>query len=422
MTVPVPASPPVTLTRVIGRWSLAALTVNCVVGAGILGLPGRVFALAGPMTGWVLGAAALLALAVAFCLADLAGRFEAPGGPVEYCRAAFGAAAGFVVGWLLWTATVLAGASLLNLLVDLTGVAAHLRAGVIVAAGVSLTLFAMLGAGRSAGASAVLTVVKLGLLALVALAGLVAPPAPAVMPPGPFHPAQALVLLFFAFVGFERPTAVAGETVDAPRAVPFALLTGMAGVTILYAALFAACQRGVPDLAGSATPVADLAVRLAGPGGGRATAVGSIVIVVGTLASQWITAPRLLLAMAVDGTVPAVFARLSPRRRTPDLAILATGAGAMGLALGGSFVAGIAASSASRLLIFLICAAAILRLRTPSRFRLPARRLIAAIVLSACTVLLVSVGAELGRLAPMLLLGGLIWFSTTRMRPRSRLA
>ncbi len=89
------------------------------VGAGILGLPGRVFALAGDRTGWVLAAAATLSIAVTLCLADLAGRFEAPSGPVEYCRAAFGEAAGFAAGWLSWTATVLAAASLLNLFADL---------------------------------------------------------------------------------------------------------------------------------------------------------------------------------------------------------------------------------------------------------------------------------------------------------------
>ena len=409
----------VALDRAIGRWSLAALTFNCVVGAGILGLPGRVFALAGPATGWVIAGAAMLSLAVALCLADLAGRFDAPGGPVEYCRTAFGAAAGFAVGWLLWTATVLAGASLLNLLADLTGVSAAVRDPLIVGMGAVLTLFAMLGAGRSASGSAVLTMIKLGLLAGVAVAGLVADPAPAKMPTGPFQPAQALVLLFFAFVGFERPTAVAGETVDAPRAVPFALIMGIVGVSVLYAALFAACVRGVPGLAGSTTPVADLAIRLLGPTGGSGTRIGAIVIVLGTLASQWITAPRLLLAMAGEGTLPSVLARLSARRRTPDIAILATGASMVLLALGGSFVAGIAASSASRLLIFLACGAALLRLRTPSRFHLPWRRPIAVAVMLACAALLVSVAAELGRLAVMMLFGGMLWLSTILLRRRT---
>ncbi|WP_375382474.1 hypothetical protein [uncultured Sphingomonas sp.] len=87
--------------------------------------------------------------------------------------------------------------------------------------GVFLTGFTMAGAGRSATGAAALTVVKLGLLAAVALAGLALPVAPAVVPAGPTHPATALVLLFFAFVGFERPTAVAGEAVAARRSLPW---------------------------------------------------------------------------------------------------------------------------------------------------------------------------------------------------------
>jgi amino acid transporter len=57
-----------------------------------------VFALAGELTGWLLAAAALLSIAVTLCLAELAGLFEAPGGPAEYCRAAFGDAVGFAAG------------------------------------------------------------------------------------------------------------------------------------------------------------------------------------------------------------------------------------------------------------------------------------------------------------------------------------
>jgi amino acid transporter len=131
-------------------------------------------------------------------------------------------------------------------------VAPGARLIVVIVTGCALTVFTMAGAGRSATASAALTVVKLALLAAVALAGLALPAAPAAMPSGSAHPATTLVLLFFAFVGFERPTAVAGEVVSARHTLPVALVGGRPGVTLLYAALFAACLRGVPGLASSA--------------------------------------------------------------------------------------------------------------------------------------------------------------------------
>ncbi|WP_375382475.1 amino acid permease [uncultured Sphingomonas sp.] len=194
----------------------------------------------------------------------------------------------------------------------------------------------------------------------------------------------------------------------------------MAGVTLLYGALFAACLRGVPGLATSANPIQDLAARALGPTGGLVASGGAALIVLGTLASQWITAPRLLLALARQGALPGRLAALAPGRRTPDLAITATGAAAVLLALSGSFVSGLAASSASRLLIFLACAGAGLRLggrdAPPSRFRLPGRTAIAVAVVLACGTLLVFAGAELGRLAIILCIGGISWLSTILVR------
>lgn len=407
------------LAREIGRWGLTALTVNCVVGAGILGLPGRVYTLAGNTMVWVLVGAALLAVAAALCLAELASRFDGAGGPAEYCRDAFGPAGGFAAGWLSWTATVLAAASLLTLFADL--VAPGARVLTMLATGASLTGLAMTGAGRSSKASAVLTAAKLLLLGAVAIVGLLAGPIPAQPPLSAPHPASALVLLFFAFVGFERPTAVAGEVKDAHRAVPFALIVGMAAVTILYAAVLAACWRGVPELASSERPVGELAARLFGPAVGATIDDAAALIVFGTLASQWITAPRLLLALAEVGQLPAALAQLSARRHTPDAAILVTGATAMLLALSGGFVASVTASSASRLLIFAGCAAALVRLRRRSeapepRFRLPAGSSIATCVIVSCALLLAMVSAELGRLALSMLMGVLLWLITNRLR------
>lgn len=409
----------VRLVRTLGRWGLTALTINCVVGAGILGLPGKVYALAGASTGWVVAGAALLALAAALCLAELGSRMEGSGGPVEYCTAAFGPVAGFAAGWLSWAATVLAAASLLNLFATMVAPDAH--RSMVIGTGLGLTALACAGMGRSAIASGALTILKLGLLTGVAVVGLAAPAAPAALPTAAAQPVSALVLMFFAFVGFERPTAVAGEVVDARRAVPFALIAGMAVVTALYAGVIAACWRGVPDLALSERPVGDLLARLLGNEVARGAEIAAAVIVLGTLVSQWITAPRLILALSEGGQLPAVFGRVASGRRTPDVAILTTGIVAMVLALGGDFVTGIAASSASRLLIFMGCAAALLRLRRRSdvpdaRFRLPLGTAIATFLIAICGALLVAASAELARLGILIVVGGLLWLISNGKR------
>lgn len=405
------------LTRSVGRWSLLALTVNCVVGAGILGLPGQVFARAGEAIPWVVMGAAALATSAALCLAELGSRFDGTGGPVEYCRSAFGSAAGFATGWLLWTATVLAAAALLNLLAGLIAPGHWLAT--IVLAGAALTLLAMAGMSRSAAASAGLTVVKILLLAAFVVAAFASPAGPALPPATPAAPATAVVLLFFAFVGFERTTAVAGEVIDPRRAMPFALIAGMAIVSLLYAGIFAACLRGLPDLASSDQPLREMAVRLFGKAVAGALSWAAAVIVLGTLITQWITAPRLMLALAREGQMPVILARVSTRRHTPDLAIILTGATAVLLALTGDFVATVTASSASRLLIFIGCAASLLRLRARpdapvARFRLPGGAVLGVSVIVACGLLLAFAAAELTRVAAILLFGVLLWLMTRR--------
>ena len=417
-----PATGATGLKREIGPWSLLALTVNCVVGAGVLGLPGRVFALAGAATGWVLAAAGLLALAVALCLAELASRFDGPGGPALYLTRAFGPTAGFFAGWLAWCATVLGAASLLNLLAGLVPSALGApRTLVIVLTAAAMTGFVMTGSSRSASASSLLAVLKVMLLAGIAIGALLGPASLARPPTAAPQPLAALVLVFFAFVGFERPTAMAGEVRGARVNVPLALTVAMLAIGLLYAGVFVACLRDLPDLARSEQPVGQLAMRAFGPRAARMLDAGAAVIILGTLASQWITAPRLLLALASDGRLPEALARLSVRRRTPDVAIVFTGVSAALLALLGGFAGAATASSAARLLIFLGCGAAVLRFRThpaapAARFRLPGGAAIAIGVVLSCAALLASAGAEAPQLAALIALGGLIWLSTALSR------
>ncbi|HUB02695.1 MAG TPA: amino acid permease, partial [Terriglobales bacterium] len=75
------------LVRAIGRWSLAALAVNSVIGSGIFGLPSTVAGYVGkksPIA--VLAAAAAMAIIMG-CFAEVASQFTEAGGPYLYARA-----------------------------------------------------------------------------------------------------------------------------------------------------------------------------------------------------------------------------------------------------------------------------------------------------------------------------------------------
>src|SRR5436305_14827858 len=104
------------LIRSIGRWDLVAVTINSVIGAGIFGLPARVFGLIGDYSIIAFLVCAVFASLIVICFAEVGSRFSETGGPYLYAREAFGPAAGCETGWLMWLARVRAFASNANLL------------------------------------------------------------------------------------------------------------------------------------------------------------------------------------------------------------------------------------------------------------------------------------------------------------------
>src|SRR5450631_3324325 len=108
--------PAPSLVRGITRNHLIGLLINSTIGAGILGLPSKVFALVGSysLATWLLCACPVLA--VALCLAEVSTRFRDSGGPYLYARVAFGPTVAFITGWLRLLTSMLAYATVCNLL------------------------------------------------------------------------------------------------------------------------------------------------------------------------------------------------------------------------------------------------------------------------------------------------------------------
>ena len=399
---PPPAVAEARLVRGIRRWDMVALVVNSVIGAGIFGLPARVFGLAGT---WSLAAyllcAALVVLMV-LCFAEVSSRFDTTGGPYLYARHAFGSAAGFQMGWLLWLARVTAFAALANLWVDYLGFfwpgAAAFRGLVITGMVLAFTAVNLVGVRSSAILIDVFTVGKLLPLALFIGAGLFAVDWTRLAPTAP--PAfstfsEAMLLLVFAFSGFEMAVIPSGEQNDPRRHVPFALLAGIGVVVSFYILIQVVSIGTLPDLAGSQRPLADAAAGFLGPAGAALIAAGALVSVTGTLNSIVLVGPRLLFAMAEQGQLPRTFAATHPRFRTPWLAILITSAVELGLTLPGTFISALTISTVIRLFAYAGTCVALPVLRRRSdvpeaRFRAPAGTAVAVAAVALCAWLVSS--------------------------------
>src|SRR6476661_2546351 len=115
---PIRGMPNRSLVRGIRRWDLVAVTINGIIGAGIFGLPSKVYLLIGGYSLLAFVACALVVMLIILCFAEVGSRFEETGGPYLYAREAFGPTVAFEIGWLIWLARLTAFAANCNLLVN----------------------------------------------------------------------------------------------------------------------------------------------------------------------------------------------------------------------------------------------------------------------------------------------------------------
>ena len=371
MTESIPAQAP--LVRALGRWDLAAITINSTIGAGILGLPGKVYALLGPYSMLACLAGGVLMALVAACYAEASSRYPGTGASYLYVTAAFGRSWGFMAGWLAVATRLLSYASITNLAIGYTsGVVpalAHPGVRVLAITVLSWGLGGIIAAGisLSARANGAFTLAKLALLGSFVIIGaaFLWPFHPAALPalPPTSHWAPGIVLLLFGLIGMDSAVVNGGEMRNPRQAVPFGLGVGMLTVVALYSAILLVCAGVVPNLATSQRPVFDGMVAMLGHGAGAFVACGAVLIMAGTLFTILLVGPRLVFALAEGGQLPRAFARIHPGTGTPLAAVLLHTAFAWALAVTSSFLGALTASTLTRLMLYALTAAALIAMR-----------------------------------------------------------
>ena len=360
------------LVRDLRRTDLVALTVNNVIGAGVFTMPAALAAGAGRASLVVLLLTIVLAAMMALCLAEVASRFDRTGGPMIYASEAFGRNAGFVVGWLMFLSRLSAFGAIAVVMLDygaglwpaLGSTSGRLAAVTVVVATLAATNIR--GVALGAGMSSVFAVAKIVPLVLVAGAGLwmtrqVAPTLPPPANPGDLG--GALLVAFFACMGFETVTVLSGEVRRPRRDLAAGILGGMAGVATLYTLLMIACLRAVPDLAHASRPLAAAAAAALGGSGAAIVSMTAVLSCAGALTANMLTTPRVLYALGAHGDLPGVLASVNPNRRTPAVAILVSAAIIWLLTASGTFVYLATFSAMARLLMYGSTCAALIVLR-----------------------------------------------------------
>jgi amino acid transporter len=421
------------LVRAIGRWDLTALVVNCVIGAGIFGLPTKVYLLVGTYSPFVFVACGVLAFFLILCFAEVGSRFRTTGGPYLYAHAAFGPWTGFVTGWLAWLARLSSFAALVNLFVTYAGwFVPGLDAGwsrIVACSALTLGLGALntLGVRGSTRVGNVLTIGKLApLLLLVAVGVFFVDGARFALGPAPSLDdfSKAVLLLVFAYSGFETAIIPSGEAIDPRRDIGFALIAAMSIVTAVYLGVQFVCIGSLDDLGSTSRPLAAAAAQFAGGAGALVIAVGALVSIGGNINATMLAAPRLLFAMAERGQMPAALARVHARFRTPHVAIAATTAAMLAAAVSGGFIVLVLISTVSRLVVYATTCAAVLAMRRrdpePAAFTVPGGAAVPLVALALCAWLLLHSTWNEAAVVTLVLLVGLLPYAMFRNRWRRK--
>ncbi len=345
------------------------------------------------------------------CFAEVASRFSVAGGAYLFTQAAFGRYVGLQIGWLAYVSRTTAGAVQANLfttyLAEFIPWAGSRLGGIVVTTVfigflTAVNLRSVLSGAQLSNAFATVKLTSLitfGALGIFWLAAGHAATGPTASDMSSASWLQMLLLLMFAFGGFESALMPLAEAKDPQRDAPFALLVGLGLVTLVYLAAQVTVLATLSDPGATTRPLAASARVMLGAGGAAAISVAALISVYGWLSSNMLAVPRLTMAMAQRGDLPAFFGRVHPIWRTPWVSILIYAGVSWALANQASLLQNLTLSSVVRLFVYgLVCAALpVLRHKDsrtgvtgmgPARFRAPAA--VALAVLSVAVSILLA--------------------------------
>jgi len=338
--------------RSLRPWDAALIVVGGIIGGGIFLNPG--IAAQRTESGLELllvwAGAGLLTLIGALCFAELGARRPSAGGTYVYLREAFGPLAGFLFGWtmllVIYSGSTAAVATIFaSYTASLLGLPSTMALPLTVGALVFVSGINLFGIRLGAKIQNLFSLLKLLAVAVLVVCGLFLAGAGQhnLLAADPTRAGVgfigAVLPVLFAYSGFTYLNNLAGEVREPQRTLPRALLLGMLLVIAAYALVNVAylAVLGHAGLAASSAPAADVMQQVAGPIGAKLIALGVAVSTLGFCNITLVAGARVLQVMGEDGLFFKSVARLHPRYRTPNVALLLLAGWAILLALSGTY-------------------------------------------------------------------------------------
>ena len=422
------------LIRGIGLIGGVLLVLNGMIGAGIFALPSAVAARAGILSPWLFLGAGVLIITVVLTLAELSSYFRISGGPALYATKAFGPLTGFSTGWLYFVSRAAAVAANSHVMAKFLGALAPWfdtdtgHAVVVVVVIGTLTLVNVLGIKGGVRALTFFTFFKLVPLLIMILLGLQYV-TPDILFPSNLPTIDDLggttLLLIYAFVGFEQVLIPAGETAKPKETIPNALVFTMIATGILYFLIVLVFISVLSDSAAEGAGLVDVGRKLAGPVGAVVISVTAIFSIAGNLSGTMLAIPRLTMSLADHRLLPRWFGHINEKFSSPANSIMFLGGVAMALGLSGSFVFLATATSLTRLIVYVVCIAALPVIKGRAdpvaierAYRIKGGYTIPLIALVICSWMISHSSADAWMLTGILLIAGLViyWLEQLRIK------
>ncbi|WP_405872312.1 MULTISPECIES: amino acid permease [unclassified Streptomyces] len=413
------------LKRTMGVAQLTLLSVGATLGTGIFVVLGEAVPEAGPAIVVSFVLAGVTALFSALSYAELAGMIPGSGSSYSYAYATLGELVAWVCGWCLIleygvsvAAVAVGWGQYVNELLDLTlgvtlpeslsappglGGTLNIPAALIV---VLAMVVLLRGARESAVANAIMVGVKIAALVMfcaVALTAFHAGNFQPLFPLGAAGMSAGAASLFFSYIGFDAASTAGEEARNPQRDLPRAIIISLVLVTALYVAVAVAALGAMPWRKFEGTEATLSQVLVQSVGGGSLwpilLSIGAVVATTSVVLTVQYGQIRILFAMARDGLVPPLFAKVHPR----------TGVPRANTVIVSSFIAVLAAliplgsladaTSIGTLFAFMLVNLAVVLLRrrspeAPRSFRVPFSPVTPILGVGFCAYMLFSLGAD----------------------------
>lgn len=325
--------------KILGRWDSVAISIGIVVGVGIFRVPSEVASqLQSPtliIVAWILGA--LVSTLGAFCYAELASIYPKSGGDYVYLRECYGRLTAFLFAWsellITRTGSVAAVAILFGeyfcALVNLPAAGAGLMAVLVV---MLLSALNFLGLKFGSRLQNIFTILKVLALSIIILAGFATLKTPAnsfdcqslsLSPSLLTAVCVAMVPILWTYGGWRDNVFLAGETKEAARSIPFALISTCFIVASIYLAMNVLYLLWLPmSLIQSSKLIASDLLQVLFGGAGAKIVEGLIVVLsFGVINALLLTGSRIAHAMAEDNRFFSVLCHMDRKTMTPRKAL-----------------------------------------------------------------------------------------------------